>query len=81
MGAAMAGTSTVVNANQAGGSAASAVRRSAASEKPPTGKKRRRRAAVVPYLFLAPFLLLFVAFIVAPLSYALYTSACSAARF
>ena len=29
---------------------------------------------IVPYLFLAPFLLLFVAFLVAPLAYALYIS-------
>jgi multiple sugar transport system permease protein len=44
---------------------------------PPSAPKRRGRrlgAAVTPYFFLAPFLLLFLAFLVAPLAYALYTS-------
>jgi multiple sugar transport system permease protein len=40
----------------------------------PAGRRRRLGGAFVPYAFLAPFLLLFVAFIVAPLVYALYTS-------
>src|SRR6516165_739233 len=39
-------------------------------------KRRRKRlgAVVTPYFFLAPFLILFLAFFVAPLAYALYTS-------
>ncbi len=40
----------------------------------PVARRRRLGAAFVPYAFLAPFLLLFIAFIVAPLAYALYTS-------
>ena len=40
----------------------------------PVRGRRRLGAAFVPYAFLAPFLLLFLAFIVAPLVYALYTS-------
>jgi multiple sugar transport system permease protein len=36
--------------------------------------RRKGVAAIVPWLFLAPFLLLFVAFLVAPLVYALYIS-------
>jgi multiple sugar transport system permease protein len=43
----------------------------------PAVVERRRTPsakAVAPYLFLAPFLLLFIAFIVAPLVYALYMS-------
>ncbi len=42
---------------------------------PPKRRGRRLGAALVPYLFLAPFFVLFLAFIVAPLVYALYTSA------
>jgi multiple sugar transport system permease protein len=38
------------------------------------GRRRRLSVVIVPYLFLAPFLLLFVAFLVAPLAYALYIS-------
>jgi multiple sugar transport system permease protein len=43
----------------------------------PASVERRRTPsakAVAPYLFLAPFLVLFIAFIVAPLAYALYMS-------
>jgi multiple sugar transport system permease protein len=38
------------------------------------GARRAGETAIVPYLFLAPFLLLFVAFVFAPLVYALYMS-------
>ena len=50
---------------------------SATDTSPPRPSKRRRRrlgAVVTPYFFLAPFLALFLAFLVAPLAYALYTS-------
>lgn len=43
----------------------------------PTAGRRRRpltAKAIAPYIFLAPFFLLFFAFIVAPLAYALYMS-------
>jgi len=46
----------------------------AAYRKPPLRTRRRVRASIIAYLFLAPFLLLFAAFLVAPLVYALYTS-------
>ena len=46
----------------------------AALRKPPFRKRRRFAVSVIPYIFLAPFLVLFLAFIVAPLVYALYTS-------
>jgi multiple sugar transport system permease protein len=64
----------VANVNPVSGSAAVTARGSAASSQPPTRRRRRLRAAIVPYLFLSPFLLLFVAFLVAPLVYAFYTS-------
>lgn len=43
---------------------------------PSPAKRRGKRlgAVVTPYFFLAPFLVLFLAFLVAPLVYALYTS-------
>jgi multiple sugar transport system permease protein len=50
----------------------SAANRAAAS--PPARRGRGLATALVPYLFLAPFLVLFLAFIIAPLVYALYTS-------
>ena len=62
------------NGNQNGGADASPGRTMAASPKPPLKKRRRFRVSIVPYLFVAPFLLLFAAFLVAPLVYALYTS-------
>lgn len=58
----------------ASASAAYVDRRTASSSKQPSWKRRGLGSAIVPYLFLAPFLILFVAFIVAPLVYALYTS-------
>lgn len=44
------------------------------SSVPGPGRRRLRAKAVAPYLFLAPFLILFVAFVVGPLVYALYMS-------
>jgi hypothetical protein len=66
--------SAAVNGNYNGGADASPDRTMAASPKPPLRKRRRFRVSIVPYLFLAPFLLVFAAFLVAPLVYALYTS-------
>jgi len=62
------------NGNHNGGAGAPPVQTMAASRKPPLKKRRRFRVSIVPYLFVAPFLLLFAAFLVAPLVYALYTS-------
>jgi multiple sugar transport system permease protein len=70
----MTEASAAVNGNYNGGAGASPDRTMAASRKPPLRKRRRFRVSIVPYLFLAPFLLLFAAFLVAPLVYALYTS-------
>ena len=70
----MTEASAAVNGNYKGGADASSDRTMAASRKPPLGKRRRFRVSIVAYLFLAPFLLLFAAFLVAPLVYALYTS-------
>jgi multiple sugar transport system permease protein len=39
-----------------------------------SGSSRRRRQAVIPYLFLAPFLVLFATFLILPLAYALVIS-------
>ena len=39
-----------------------------------SGSSRRRRQAVIPYLFLAPFLILFATFLILPLAYALVIS-------
>jgi len=70
----MTEASAAVNGNNNGGADASPARTMAASRKPPLRKRRRFRVSIVPYLFVAPFLLLFAAFLVAPLVYALYTS-------
>jgi len=70
----MTEASAAVNGNHNGGAGASPGRTMAASRKPPLRKRRRFRVSIVPYLFVAPFLLLFAAFLVAPLVYALYTS-------
>jgi multiple sugar transport system permease protein len=70
----MTEVSAAVNGNNNGGADASPARTMAASRKPPLRKRRRFRVSIVPYLFVAPFLLLFAAFLVAPLVYALYTS-------
>ena len=70
----MTEASAAVNGNNNDGTDASPGRTMAASRKPPLRKRRRFRVSIVPYLFLAPFLLLFAAFLVAPLVYALYTS-------
>src|SRR5437773_802703 len=50
----------------------SATNRGAAS--PPARRGRGLRSVLVPYLFLAPFFVLFLAFLIAPLVFALYTS-------
>jgi multiple sugar transport system permease protein len=39
-----------------------------------SGSSRRRRQAIIPYLFLAPFLILFATFLILPLAYALVIS-------
>ncbi len=70
----MTEASAAVNANHNDGSAAWRGRGMAVSRKPPFRKRRRFSVSIVPYLFLAPFLFLFGAFLVAPLAYALYTS-------
>jgi len=70
----MTEASAAANGNHNGGAGASPIRTMAASRKPPLKKRRRFRVSIVPYLFVAPFLLLFAAFLVAPLVYALYTS-------
>src|ERR1700756_4726436 len=48
--------------------------RSALTPSPPVRRGRRFATALVPYIFLAPFAALFLAFTVAPLVYASYTS-------
>ena len=70
----MTEASAAANGNHNGGAGAPPVQTMAASRKPPLKKRRRFRVSIVPYLFVAPFLLLFAAFLVAPLVYALYTS-------
>ena len=70
----MTEASAAANGNHNGGADASPAGTMAASGKPPLKKRRRFRVSIVPYLFVAPFLLLFAAFLVAPLVYALYTS-------
>lgn len=70
----MTEASAAVNGSHSGRAGASPGRTMAASPKPPLRKRRRFRVLIVPYLFVAPFLLLFAAFLVAPLVYALYTS-------
>ena len=48
--------------------------RSALTPSPPVRRRRGFGTALVPYIFLAPFAALFLAFTVAPLVYAFYTS-------
>src|SRR5260221_13103640 len=63
-----------MNTAASGTLASSPSDRSALTPSPPVRRGRGFGTTLVPYIFLAPFAALFLAFTLAPLVYALYTS-------